>query len=240
MIIKKFLFVLVTSPTGFFIYFIMLVNKFFASRRAALNISTAGAIFGAKFGSLISGVKINSSLLGQLPYNILDYVILKRRINSFNSTSILPVKSYSNADIQKQDILINNKGKSGIYRWVNQINGKSYIGSSINITRRMYEYFNSKHLLSKKMIIYKALLKYGYSAFSLEILEYCDEKDIILREQYYLNLLNPEYNILENAGNSFGFQHSEETKFKISEGLKGESHPFFGKTLKLEKKLVNL
>ena len=66
------------------------------------------------------------------------------------------------------------------------------------------------------MNIYKALLKYGYSVFKLEILEYCDPKNVIKREQYYLNLLEPKYNILQIAGSSFGYKHSEETKGKIS------------------------
>ena len=72
------------------------------------------------------------------------------------------------------------------------------------------------------MTIYKAILKYGYSNFSLEILEYCDIKDIISREQYFLDLLNPEYNSLKIAGSSLGFNHSEESKQKMSEAKKGE------------------
>jgi hypothetical protein len=65
------------------------------------------------------------------------------------------------------------------------------------------------------MLINKALLKYGYSNFSLEILEYCEILDILLREQHYLEILKPEYNILTNAANSLGFRHSEETKLKL-------------------------
>ena len=37
------------------------------------------------------------------------------------------------------------------------------------------------------------------------------------REQYYLDCLKPEYNILKIAGSSLGFKHSEETKVKIKE-----------------------
>jgi group I intron endonuclease len=48
--------------------------------------------------------------------------------------------------------------------------------------------------------INNALLKYGYSNFTLEILEYCDPSEAISREQYYLDSLNPEYNILLTAG----------------------------------------
>ena len=39
-------------------------------------------------------------------------------------------------------------------------------------------------------MIYSALLKYGYSNFSLEILEYCEAAEAVSREQYYLYLLN--------------------------------------------------
>lgn len=65
------------------------------------------------------------------------------------------------------------------------------------------------------MLIHKSLLKYGYSNFSVEILEYCDPSEAILREQYYIDLLNPEYNILKIAGSLLGFKHSEEGMMKI-------------------------
>lgn len=64
---------------------------------------------------------------------------------------------------------------------------------------------------------------------SLEILEYCDPKDVIKREQHYLNLLEPKYNILLTAGSSYGYKHTEETKSKISTVLKGENNPMFGR-----------
>lgn len=47
---------------------------------------------------------------------------------------------------------------------------------------------------------------------NLEILEYCDPINIISREQFYLDNLNPEYNILMIARSSKGFKHSVETK----------------------------
>jgi len=62
------------------------------------------------------------------------------------------------------------------------------------------------------MPITKALLKYGYSNFKLEILEYCEVENVLAREQYYLDTNKPEYNILKVAGNSAGFVHSEESK----------------------------
>jgi group I intron endonuclease len=42
------------------------------------------------------------------------------------------------------------------------------------------------------------------------------ESDALDREDHYLKLLNPEYNILRKAGSSFGYKHTEESKTKIS------------------------
>jgi hypothetical protein len=73
------------------------------------------------------------------------------------------------------------------------------------------------------MIIYKALLKYGYSGFKLEILEYCNQmEEVLTREQYYLDLLKPEYNILKQAGSSLGFRHTEETRALMSISAKNK------------------
>lgn len=37
-------------------------------------------------------------------------------------------------------------------------------------------------------------MKYGYSNFEIEILEYCNTEVLTLRERYYINILNPTYN----------------------------------------------
>ncbi len=81
-------------------------------------------------------------------------------------------------------------------------------------------YFNYNCLTKDNMLINKALLKYGYSNFKLEILEYCDKYNSIKREQFYINLINPNYNILKKAGSALGYKHTEEAKKKISEAKK--------------------
>jgi len=124
---------------------------------------------------------------------------------------IRPIVIYSNSDLQKDQILKENKNKVVVYRWVNNVNNKTYVGSSVDFTTRLYKYYSIKHLMENKTHIHNALVKYGYSNFSLEILEYSNIKDIIEREQYYLNILKPEYNILQIAGSSLGFKHSEKT-----------------------------
>lgn len=91
------------------------------------------------------------------------------------------------------------------------MNKKTYVGSSVNFSVRLYKYYSVKHLMQHNTTIHNALLKYGYSNFTLDILEYCEGVDPVLREQFYLDKLKPEYNILEQAGSSLGFKHSEKT-----------------------------
>ena len=131
------------------------------------------------------------------------------------STYIPSIKKYENADILKLQAVSENKGKSGVYRWINNVNGKTYIGSSINLGKRLGNYFNLNYISTSKMLISKALIKYGYSNFSLEIIEYCDRSDAILREQYYLDICKPEYNLLKVAGSSLGYVHTENTIAKM-------------------------
>lgn len=83
----------------------------------------------------------------------------------------------------------------------------------------MKEYYSFRYLetkiLKSKSMIYSSILKHGYSSFSLEILEYCDKDKAISREQYYLDLLEPEYNILTKAGSRLGSKHSSEVIAKM-------------------------
>jgi len=80
------------------------------------------------------------------------------------------------------------------------------------------------------MYIYRALLKYDYSNFSLTILEYCSPDKCLIREKYYLDIYKPEYNISKDpAAPMSGRTHSDETKIIMSDAKKGENHPMFGK-----------
>jgi len=132
------------------------------------------------------------------------------------------IRLYEDAFNMRKSILNENKGKSGIYMWTNKLTNDLYIGQSKDISKRFKNYFNLSYLVSRNnYIISRALIKYGYSNFSLTILEYCDKSDLLLREQYYFDKFSPQYNILKIAGSSRGFKHSEETKRKISKALKG-------------------
>lgn len=134
---------------------------------------------------------------------------------------ITPVKSYDNAGSLKERILAENRNLSGIYRWENKINGNVYVGSGVDLAKRLGIYYRNSELTRNTRPIHQALLKYGHDNFRLDILEYCLSGEgrfaekantvIIKREQYYLDLLEPEYNILKFAYSLQGFKHSEES-----------------------------
>lgn len=150
--------------------------------------------------------------------------------NYYSTNGVVPavkaLRAYRNADLDKLQILKENQGKAGVYRWTNLINGNTYIGSSTDLGRRLREYYNINYLerVIKKgrSVIISALLKQGYANFSLEILCECDPWSAICREQYYIDLLKPEYNILQKAGSSLGLKHSEETIQKMKDRTRTE------------------
>jgi heme/copper-type cytochrome/quinol oxidase subunit 1 len=51
-----------------------------------------------------------------------------------------PVRSYSNAESDRTALVQDNRSRSIIYQWVNLINNKIYIGSSINGGNRLGNY----------------------------------------------------------------------------------------------------
>lgn len=115
----------------------------------------------------------------------------------------------------------------GIYKITNMINGKSYIGQSKDIQRRISEHKSEiyRNCFIDK-ILYKAISKYGVKNFTFEIIEECVEKDLDSREIYWINF----YDTLKNGynctigGKSFPmYDHSESAsshcKFEIFDGL---------------------
>jgi group I intron endonuclease len=98
--------------------------------------------------------------------------------------------------------------------FTNKLTKDFYIGHSKNLYNRFLNYLNPAYLRrAKTSRINRATLNYGYSNFSISILEYCTKADLTAREQYYFDKLNPIYNVLKIAGaNVDVFTHTEETK----------------------------
>jgi len=137
--------------------------------------------------------------------------------------------TYKNILDNKSVILKENKNKSGVYKITNIATNEYYVGSSRNIGKRFYRYFSINYLKNKterhNSRIYTAILDNGYNKFTIEILEYCDTNILLNREQYYLDILKPKYNIALKAGSLFGFKHSPETKLKFKNRENNTGHP---------------
>ena len=77
---------------------------------------------------------------------------------------------------------------SGIYKLTNRLNGKIYIGKTVDYERRMNEYRNRKSTeKSSRYKIMKIIDKYGFENFDCELIHECDEDDLDYYEMYYIN-----------------------------------------------------
>lgn len=87
----------------------------------------------------------------------------------------------------------------GIYKIVNLVNGKIYVGQSINIQKRWYQHKSDYNKEGGCPILYAAIRKYGIENFSFEVIEECSLELLDEREKYWIsqmNTLNPNgYNI---------------------------------------------
>jgi GIY-YIG catalytic domain/NUMOD1 domain len=123
---------------------------------------------------------------------------LTENIVPFGSDVTLSNEVRSSLNKKIKEIISDNRHKPGIYRWVNKVNNKSYIGSSSSLTNRLKYYWSEKSLKNKNLIVNRAILKYGIANFNLEILIYCDKKDLATQEQYFIRKFRPAYNIKLN------------------------------------------
>lgn len=85
---------------------------------------------------------------------------------------------------------------SGIYKIENKLNGKIYIGKSVNILERFNAHkrnaFNTKSPEYDK-VLYKAFRKYGIENFDFEIIEEYIDKDFLnAREIYWIMYYNSQ------------------------------------------------
>ena len=112
------------------------------------------------------------------------------------------------------------KNSKGIYKITCTSNGRIYIGSTVfNFYNRWHQHVSAlKRKEHHSVTLQRAYDKYGKDAFVYEIIEkLTDDKEVLEREQYYIDLYdsaNPKlgFNICKFAGNHKGMTHSEESK----------------------------
>lgn len=77
-----------------------------------------------------------------------------------------------------------------IYKVTNKVNGKIYIGQTIqSVKDRWYRHCAKKNLSKAEMNMHikRAILKYGKKNFTVETLEECDSSLLNERERYYIS-----------------------------------------------------
>jgi group I intron endonuclease len=108
-----------------------------------------------------------------------------------------------------QTVRKNLLNKSGIYCILNITNQKRYIGSSKSLSERL---INHKCQLRKNKhnnkILQNSWNKYKENNFIYIILEFCEIENLIEKEQFYIDLFQPEFNIVKKVleHSSFGKQ----------------------------------
>lgn len=89
----------------------------------------------------------------------------------------------------------------GIYKIENLINGKLYIGQSINLRRREVKHFtelrNNKHVNKH---LQRAFNKYGEENFKFGIMLFCEQSELTYYEDFFIKYYNTQslgYNICD-------------------------------------------
>lgn len=124
--------------------------------------------------------------------------------------------------------------KPGIYKLINKINGKIYIGKTVELRRRiLYTHRKGR----SNQVIHKAIKKYGWLNFEIKILhtfDYLDNNELLWIEGNYIQCFKSYkrtigYNILQFGTDRTGTKTATATKEKISKANMGSKNGNFGK-----------
>ena len=139
-----------------------------------------------------------------------------------------------------------------IYKATNKMNGKAYVGQTVNsLKRRKIQHISEALNEVDPFYFHNAIRKYGLNNFSWEVIMEgtCSSETLNKLEKHFILLYNSfenGYNLTLGGGSISGFKHSAESRKKISEAhkgkhlsgetrgkmskaRKGEKNPMFGK-----------
>lgn len=178
------------------------------------------------FNKSIVNFKVNSEKLfnksmvkrGYSTYSFSNNIKMSERLETIiNELNLNIIYCYENLNLEetRKQILNDTRGLSGVYMIINKTTKDYYIGSAS--TNRFFARF-SNHLIFFKgsKIVKLAVKKYDLKNFAFVILDLYpntvtkdNNNELLHLEDKYLKLLVPNYNILTEAGSSFGYKHTE-------------------------------
>lgn len=99
--------------------------------------------------------------------------------------------------------------KSGVYVIRSKIDSRTYVGSTVNIRKRIHGHKSDlrqdKHGNPR---LQNFVNKYGLQSLSFAVLERCHADKLIEREQHYMDTMHPAFNICPKAGTILGVKRS--------------------------------
>lgn len=124
----------------------------------------------------------------------------------------------------------------GVYKIFNTIDGKFYIGSSVNIQSRFKQHIkNLDNNCHNNKYLQNAWNKYGKSAFKFIVIEEVEDVSKLReRENFYITETNCTshtigYNMLRDTNIGLGVSASAEVRKKISNACKGKLNGNYGR-----------
>lgn len=112
-----------------------------------------------------------------------------------------------------------------IYKIVNKITEECYVGSALNFYKRKYYHiYDLKNQKHHSPILQNSWNKYGSDVFDFIVIEEIEKDDnLLIREQYWINILKPKYNISKIAGSPLGVKHTLQSRINMSNAHKGKT-----------------
>ena len=121
-----------------------------------------------------------------------------------------------------------------VYLIWNMVNGKKYVGQTVQPLKKRF----NEHASCKKMVIGKAIRKYGVENFRYGVIKSCASKEEMdYWEKYFIVALKTKspygYNCTDGGEGIIGFKYTPEAIAKMSAAKKGkfcgEKNPHYGK-----------
>lgn|GEM_PF-1070752 len=120
---------------------------------------------------------------------------------------------------------------TGIYQITNIKNGRRYVGSAVNISKRWREHLRQLEAGNHhSRFMQRCWDKHGGECFVFRVLICCSVESLLWYEQRALDALRPEYNSAPKAGSKLGYKHSAESRKKMSASRPKDFSPMTGKS----------